>query len=199
MRNTATPSGARRYGAPLLATLLVTAMGSSAPPAASPDLARSARGKVDRIESDQLRAGETVVLSEDEINSLLKYEYATYIPDGVRDPRVHLFDRQAVVHTYIDVAKLQRSTDGSMGLWGMLFSGERELKAVCRPISSGGRAKVEVESIQLSGSAISGSALEWLLSVTLGESDAGPANHLPLPENLRELRVEKGRAIVVAN
>ena len=198
MRNTATLSGMRFYGAPLLVTLLLAGIASSSPPAASPELAQSARRKVERIENKQLRSGEAVVLSEDEINSLLQYEYADQIPNGVRDARVQLLDQQAVVHSYIDVAKLQSSSDGSVGLWGMLFGGERELKAVCRPILSGGRAKVEVESIELGGSGISGSALEWLLSVTVGQSDSGPANHLPLPENLRELRLEKGRAIVVA-
>ena len=188
----------RHYAAPLLVILLLEATAMSSPPAVSLDLAQSARRKVERIENEQLRSGEEVVLSEDEINSLLQYEYAAQIPNGVRDPRVQLLDQQAVIHSYIDVAKLQSSSDGSVGLWGMLFGGERELKAVCRPISSGGRAKVEVESIELSGSGISGSALEWLLSVTVGQSDSGPANHLLLPKNLRELRLEKGRAIVVA-
>ena len=178
--------------------LLLAAVAVLSPQAASPDLGQSARRKIERIEQARLEPGETVILSEDEINSLLQYEYAATIPPGVRDPKVRLLDEQAVVYAYIDSAKMQQSTGGSLGLWGMLFGGERELKAVCRPVSAAGNAKVAVESIEIGGGALSGSALAWLLSAVVETNDSGPANHIALPENIRELRFEHGRAIVVS-
>ncbi len=199
MRYKETLCGTTLGGARLAMGLLLAGAAISSAPAVSPDLGQVARRKVERIENSQLKSGETVILSEDEINSLLEYEYAERIPSGVRDPRVWVLHEQAVIHAFIDIGKLQSSSAGSVGLWGLLFGGERELKAVCRPVSSNGRAKVEIESIEISGSEISGAALAWLLSVTVASDDTGPANHLALPENVRELRLETGRAIVVAN
>ena len=88
MRYKETLCGTTLGGARLAMGLLLAGAAISSAAAVSPDLGQVARRKVERIENSQLKSGETVILSEDEINSLLEYEYAERIPSGVRDPRV---------------------------------------------------------------------------------------------------------------
>jgi hypothetical protein len=172
----------------------------SAPPDPSPDLGRKARQKIERIENQQLQPGESMVLTEDELNAALRFEYGPDVPPGIREPKVELLDGFAIVRALVDIAELQRASDGGVGLWGMVFGGERALAARVRPSSAGGRARVLVESVTIDDATISGSLLEYLLAAVFEapESSGSSADRLVLPGNLRELKIEPARAVVVS-
>ena len=146
--------------------------------------------------------GEAVVFTEAEVNSLLKYEYESETPAGVRGPSVRILQDHASLHAYVDIGKMQQAAGGTgEGLWALLFSGERELNAKFRLRSSDGRAFVEIETVQFGDTTLPGGLLEWLIAATISDSDpgSGPANQVSLPKKIRGVHLEPGRAIVVTN
>ncbi|MDA1314800.1 MAG: hypothetical protein O2968_15815 [Acidobacteria bacterium] len=188
------------YSRSLTTLLLLAAFGLAAPPPLSPELGRVARQKIERIEQRHTEPGETIVFTEDELNSLLKYEYAPEMPEGVRDVTVRLMAERATIRAYLDIGKLQEASGGSFGgLWAMLFRGEKELLAQCRAVSEIGRAHVEVESVQFDGTTLPAPLLKWLISATVTDEDPGERNRVTLPDSLRELRIAPDGAVVVAN
>jgi len=122
------------------------------------------------------------------------------MPPGVRDATVRLTADRATIRALVDISKLQEGSGGSFGgLWAMILQGEREVLAVCRSESSMGRVAVEVESVEFGGMQLPASLLRWLISATVADTDTATGNGVLLPETLRELRIEAGQAIIVAN
>ena len=167
----------------------------------SPEAGRAARAKLVRITSEKLGAGESVTLTEDEITSLLRYDSEIDIPEGVRDLKISLDNNQAEVRARVDISKMQSRGGGDPGyLVRLLLSGERELRATCRYTSSQGEGRIDVESVEIDGTRISGSILDWLISsyVVPRVPEFEPGKPMPLPHNLREIRLEPGRVVVTS-
>ena len=191
-----------RRGVLPLAALALGATALALPSSLSPELGRSARQKVERIEKGETMPGEAVVFTEAEVNSLLKYEYEAETPAGVRDLSVRLFQDHATLHASIDIGKMQQAAGRpAEGLWALLFSGERELNAKFRLRSADGRAFVEIESVQFGDTILPGALLDWLIAATISDTDpgSGPANRVSLPETIRAVHLEPERAVVVIN
>ena len=169
--------------------------------AVSPEAGRAARAKLVRITSEKLGAGESVTLTEDEITSLLRYDSEIDIPEGVRDLKISLDNNRAEVRARVDISKMQSAGGGDPGyLVRLLLSGERELRATCRYTSSQGEGRIDVESVEIDGTRISGSILDWLISsfVVPRVPEFEPGKAMPLPHNLREIRLEPGRAVLTS-
>ncbi|MYA80778.1 MAG: hypothetical protein F4X39_09690, partial [Acidobacteriia bacterium] len=98
-----------RRGVLPLAALALVAAALALPSSLSPELGRIARQKVERIEKGVAMPGEAVVFTEAEVNSLLKYEYDSETPTGVRDLSVRIFQDHATLHAYIDIGKMQQA------------------------------------------------------------------------------------------
>jgi hypothetical protein len=180
---------------------LVAGVAVSSAPALSPESSSAARAKIERISSESMKPGEKIILTEDEINSYLKYDYASEMPQGVRDLRIKLLKGRGVVHAYVDLGKLQSNSEGSFAaLWLAVFRGERQLEATCRYTSAGGKATVELESAQLDGTNIPKPILDWLVSWALAEhfSNVEMGKPSPLPHNLEQIRVEPGQAVITS-
>ena len=146
--------------------------------------------------------GEAVVFTEAEVNSLLKYEYESETPAGVRGLSVRIFQDRASLHAYVDIGKMQQAAGRTAeGLWALLFSGEKELNAKFRLRSVDGRAFVEIESVQFEDTILPGALIEWLIAATISDANPGsrPANRVSLPEKIRAVHLEPERAIVVIN
>ena len=84
-------------------SLLLAAALSASSPLLSPAAGLSAKRKIDRINSGRLRNGETVILSENEINSFFKYDHSGDMPDGVREVNVELREGGAVVRVLVSL------------------------------------------------------------------------------------------------
>jgi hypothetical protein len=144
--------------------------------------------KLERISSDKLKPGETVSLSETELNSYIQYDYAEEIPEGVRDLHVTLLKDYGVAEALVDLEKLPSVKNSPIAAMGArLFRGERKLRARCRFVSADGQGKVDVEQVELDGQVLPDFLVEYLVASTvqphLPEFESGKpfplANKLP--------------------
>ena len=169
--------------------------------AVSPETSRAARVKLVRITSEQLGAGESVTLTEDEINSLLRYDSELDIPEGVRDLEVSLDNNRADVRARVDMSKMQSAGGRDPGfLIRMLLSGEKQVRATCHYTSSQGEGRVDLEWVEIDGTRISGWILDLLISsyVVPRVPEFEPGKPMPLRHNLRQIRLEPGRAVLTS-
>ena len=190
----------RRLLAAALTASLAAAI-AAAPAALSPEKSFSAAEKLDRISTDSMHPGETITLTEDEINSFLRYDYAPHMPDGVRDLTVQLQPDRGVAHAFVDLAKLQASTGSSLGLlWNAVLSGEREIAVTCRYVSANGQATVEILSAELNGTSIPKPVLDWLVGSVVAEHFAGVelGKPSPLPNNLKQIELQTDQALITS-
>jgi hypothetical protein len=121
----------------------------------------SAKRKLDSIETERLRPGARVTLTFPELNAWVAKE----APAGVRNPQLHAGARDvATGAALIDFGKLERSAGRQPGwLMSKLLDGERPVSVTARVRSSGGRATVDIERVEISGFAIDGSTLDFLI------------------------------------
>ena len=169
--------------------------------AVSPEVGRTARAKLVRVTSEKLGSGESVILTEDEINSLLRYDSELDVPEGVRDLKVSLANNRGELRARVDISKMRSPGGGDPGyLVRLLLSGERELRATCHYTSAQGEGRIDVESVEIDGARISGSILDWLISsyVVPRVPEFEPGRSIPLPHNLRQIRLEPGRAVLTS-
>ena len=169
--------------------------------AVSPEVGRTARAKLVRVTSEKLGSGESVILTEDEINSLLRYDSELDVPEGVRDLKVSLTNNRGELRARVDISKMRSPGGGDPGfLVRLLLSGEREVRAICHYTSSQGEGRIDVESVEIDGARISGSILDWLISsyVVPRVPEFEPGKPMPLRHNLRQIRLEPGRAVLTS-
>jgi hypothetical protein len=121
----------------------------------------SAKQKVDSIEAGSLRSGTRVILTYPELNALVAKE----APAGVRNPQVRVAAQEvATGAALIDFGKLERSAGRNPGwLMSKLLDGERPVSVTARIRSSAGRATVDIQRVEISGFAIDGSTLDFLI------------------------------------
>ncbi|HUO30606.1 MAG TPA: hypothetical protein VMU80_15380 [Bryobacteraceae bacterium] len=141
-------------------------LGLAAPlwPAATSDYETCLR-KFALIEQDRLRPGSHVLLTQAEINAYARHEIASVAPEGVRSPRLNLGPGTATASALIDFGKLRRAEGKPPGLlMGYLLDGERPVTVTARIRSSDGTARVDVESVEISGVVIEGRMLDFLVN-----------------------------------
>ena len=121
----------------------------------------SAKQKVDSIEAGRLRSGARVTLTFPELNAWVARE----APAGVRNPQLRVASRDlATGAALIDFGKLERSAGRQPGwLMSKLLDGERPVSVTVRIRSSAGRATVDIQRVEISGIAIDGRTLDFLI------------------------------------
>lgn len=146
----------RRMFLPLV---LVAALVAATPPA---DL--TVKRKIALIQEDRVPRGSTVVLRKDELNAYVRSELRSVARDGIRDTRLELGDNRVTGYASIDFAKL-RQARGQPPSWFVeqFFGGEHPVRVDAQIRSGGGRAVVNVDRVEISGIAISGRALDYLI------------------------------------
>jgi hypothetical protein len=140
--------------------ILLAAAGASAF-----DFYSSVRQKFDLILSDRLRSGARIELSPAELNAYAQHE----VPPGVRNPKLQLVARgEATGSAMVDFGKVRRAQGDPPGwLMSKLLDGERPVTVAVRIHSSGGTAKVDVLRVDVSGIAIDGKVLDFLIKNVL--------------------------------
>ena len=128
---------------------------------AAPDDYLSAKQKFDRIESGRLKAGSRVELSVRELDAYAERE----VPEGVRNPRLQLVaPGMATGIATVDFGKLRRALGYQTGwLMSKLLNGDRPVSVTARIRSAGGRATVDLQRVEISGVAIDGGTLDFLI------------------------------------
>jgi hypothetical protein len=128
----------------------------------------SVKRKFDLIESDRLTPGSRVLITSRELNAYVATEVNGYAAQGVRNPQLQLGVGSATGTAMIDFLKLRQAEGKSPG-WMMskLLAGERPVRVTARIQSGGGEARVDVESVEISGVAIEGKTLDFLIQTFL--------------------------------
>ena len=187
----------KRRTFPLAAALLLS---SAALLAVSVEESRSAALKLDRISLGEMAPGEQITLTQDEINSFLQYDYAGLIPEGIRDLHVVLESDTGIVSGRADFSQLGAPQDAATRLMLMMLRGEHDFVARVRYVSSGGQARADVDSFLLDGRELKGPILDWIVENYVATDLEGFALGQPstLGNNLEQIRLETGQAVVVA-
>jgi hypothetical protein len=146
----------------LVAAVLSFAASRPAVFAADPAL-QSAQAKVDRLTDNQLKPGETVVLTPAEINAWVAAKVPEEIPQGIRDLKIELGTDTATASAMADFLKIQQSRGKPAGWAVTMFQGERPLKISVRVASSSGKITVYLTRVELSGVGMEGTALDLLI------------------------------------
>ena len=124
----------------------------------------SAKHKFELIESDKLRPGSRVTLTQPELNAYVATEVTQYAPQGVRDPKVELSEGSATGAALVDFVKLRQAAGKPPGwLMTRILAGEHPVRVTARIVSGSGRATVEVESVDISGFTVDGKMLDYLI------------------------------------
>lgn len=168
--------------------------------AVSPEESRSAAQKLDRISLGEMDPGERITLTQSEINSFLAYDYAGLIPEGIRNLRVKFESNTGIVSGRADFSRLGEAQDAATRLLMMMLRGEHDFVARVRYVSSGGQARADVDSFQVDGRELKGPILDWIVKNYVATDLEGFALGQPTPlgNNLEQIRLETGQAIVVA-
>ena len=137
----------------LLATLSLAA--------SSPGDLASAQRKFAAIDSDRLPYGARVPLTCAELSAWAAHE----VPAGVRNPQVRVTARDLATGTaVVDFGKLERSAGHQPGwLVSQLIDGPRPVSVTARIRSASGSATVDIERVEISGFAIDGRTLDFLI------------------------------------
>ena len=168
--------------------------------AVSLEESREAALKLERITENRLAPGEKVELSDSELNSYIHYQYASEMPEGVRNLRVK-FDRDiGHVNALVDFSKISEGDDSPGALLLMLLRGEREVVARVRYTSSRGMGTADIESFQVDGREMKGKLLDMLVDryVTPNMDGFALGRPAPLGHNLRQVRLDPGTAVFIA-
>ncbi len=121
-------------------------------------------------------------------------------PQGIRDPRVDLGTGQASGFASIDFPKLRQAQGQPMNRFlAQLLAGERPVRVDVRIRSSRGQAVVDVDRVEISGFAISGAALDYLIRNFLWSyyPKAKVGKPFNLPRHIDRLEVQPTEVRVV--
>lgn len=130
---------------------------------AADPLADSAQKKLDSIADGKARRGSVVALSPQEINAWLHEKAVKAFPEGIRNEHIDLGPGTADGTALVDLMKIQKGKSTLNALMGRLIEGERPLKISIRVESAGGRATVFLTRVELSGIAMDGAILDFLI------------------------------------
>ena len=182
----------------LVVFCLAVALGA---PVISLESSRSAKRKLERIAEGKAPSGSSIILAEDEINSYLRYDFADDIPAGISRPHIRLEPDRVSGSAMVDFVewKAQRGEPPGM-LLSWLLRCERRVDVVCHYTSADGYGRVDVESVKISGVPISAGAVTFLIEnlVQPRYPAAVVGRPAPLGYNLKQVRIDRGRAVVVA-
>lgn len=121
----------------------------------------SAKRKFDLIDSERSRPGARVELTARELTAYIEHE----VPTGVRSPKLELVSPGVATGTaLIDFGQVRRAQGYAPGwLMSKLLDGERPVTVTARITSSHGEVTVDVQRVVISGVAIDGKTLDFLI------------------------------------
>jgi hypothetical protein len=159
----------------------------------------SATQKFDLIESERLKPGSRLDLSAGELTAYAVVE----APPGVRNPRIQLVSPEVATGTaLIDFGKLERAHGYHPGwLMSKLLDGERPVSVTARIQSAAGRARVDVQRVEIAGLEVDGRTLDFLIRNFLLAlyPDAAVGRPFDLGHRIEKLDVQpKGVGVIMA-
>jgi hypothetical protein len=160
----------------------------------------TAKAKIDQIQSDRVPPGSRLSFTAGELNAYVEHE-VPMVTDGVRQPRLEFWG-PGIAHAtaLIDFAKLRTSEGHPPGwLLSKLLEGERPVAVTARIQSGGGQATVDVQRVEISGIAIDGTTLDFLIQHFLLAlyPDAVVGRPFPLDHGMDRVDIQTGGVTVL--
>lgn len=156
--------------------------------------------KFDDIEQERYRSGTRVTLSPREINAYARQQAEEIAPKAVHDVQVVLGTDGATASARIDFLELNKAFGGQPN-WMIehLFQGVRPVKVTMKIQTRNGQARVDVDRVEISGAAVDGTALQFLIDhfVIPEFPDAKVAKWFPMSHRMDHVEVRPAGATVV--
>ena len=145
----------------------------------------------------------STTISEKEVNAYLAYELADDLPAGVVDPSVTILGPNRVAgRAVVDLDRVRAAANPTSLLDPMYYlTGRVPVSAVGRLQALGGTGRFALESADVAGLPIPKLVLQKIVSYYSRSVDRPDGIDLDssfeLPARIREIRVDRGQAIVV--
>jgi hypothetical protein len=162
--------------------------------------------KVARIEGFQKRTTPgtlRTLVTEAEVNAYFAFDGRDQIPAGVVDPHLSILDGGRVAGRAmvdLDRVRLQHKSTGLLDPVNYL-SGRVRVSASGILLAHGGLARLELESVQISGIPVPKMLLQELVSYYSRTAHTPRGISLddpfPLPAGIREIQIGRGEAVIV--
>lgn len=161
---------------------------------------QSARAKMERIEEDRALPGSTIVLTAAELLAYANEQAQIIAPGALTGTVLTLTAGRAEASTSINFLRI-RQAEGHADNWlaKQLLDGERPVRVRVRFESAHGRARVDVERVEVAGVAMQGSTLDFLLRqfVIPNFPDARVGSWFALGHRIERFEVVEGAVRVV--
>jgi hypothetical protein len=125
---------------------------------------QSAETKLDHLEKQDLKPGEVVEFTPQEIDAWVRVTVPEVTPEGIRNPRLEIGLDTATASGLVDFLKLKEGRGSATNrLLASMIEGERPLKVSVHVTSGGGRCTVTLTRVELSGAVLEGPVLDFLI------------------------------------
>jgi hypothetical protein len=124
----------------------------------------SIQRKMDDIVKEHTRPGERIYMSLREMNAYLYAQAQAIAPKAVHNTKVEVAEGWGTVSATVNFLELNKVRGGQSN-WVMekLLDGERPVRVSVHVLSEHGKARVNVDRVEVGGAAISGAPLDYLI------------------------------------
>lgn len=161
----------------------------------SEELAERAEEKLAAI-ADGTAEGE-MRLTETELQSYVLYRLAPGFPDGVSDPVVDVRDSTIAMSAALDMRRLAIGSDAAEGLRRFIGDSARVTTELLPSVQEPGRARLQVLSLQAGLFPVPPLLIGTVLREVGLPNDGARAIVVPIPEDVRSVRIESEQVILV--
>lgn len=143
-----------------------------------------------------------VVITDDEVNSYIKYDRPPFLPPGVRDLNIHFKPDGIHGAANVNFDELKSSQQsGSMlgaGLLATLFTGTQRLSAVGVLKTKDGAGTLTIQNVQIGSTKLSDWLVNWLIQTYVeSEYKIDLSKPFLLPNHVTHVELAPGKAIFV--
>jgi hypothetical protein len=120
--------------------------------------------KMDDIVHDRVKPGQRIFMSQRECDAYLRAQAVAIAPKAVHNTKVEVGEGSGTASATINFLELNKARGGQSN-WMMerILDGERLVKVSVHVQSKSGKARVDVDRVEIGGAAISGAPLDYLI------------------------------------
>ena len=152
--------------------------------------------------SSSHRPLKSIVVTDAEVNSYLKYDRPAFLPPAVSNLVIHLKPEGIDGAADVNFDKLQSAqpsaTDLGTRLIASIFTGTQHVTALAKIASSNGTGKITIQDVHVGSMALSDWLVNWLLQTYVESQYKIDLNKpFPLPAHVTRIDFAPGKAIFV--
>jgi hypothetical protein len=124
----------------------------------------SIQRKMDDIVKERTKPGERIHMSLREMNAYLYAQAQAIAPKAVHNTKVELAESSGTVSAMVNFLELNKARGGQANwLMEKMLDGERYVTVSVHVLSEHGKARVNVDRVEVGGAAISGAPLDYMI------------------------------------